>query len=367
MSNVNAFFSASYQEARHKFREAVLRAGARPRQYGHSGRGANGEDLTTDAAIVGDIALPNLVVMTTGLHGVEGFCGSGCLVGLLEQRLLAERNVDTAVLLVHALSPYGFAHLRRVDECNVDLNRNFIDHDRPHPRNDEYRNLHDLVIPQAWDGPSRQAAEVGIRSYVEQNGQHAFISALTKGQYEFPEGMFFGGFSPAFSNVLWRQLLHEFGSQRRRVCVIDVHSGLGPRGYGEIQFEGSSSDPEFKRAQVWYNGQVTAPDNGSSSSASLTGFSATAVAETLPDVERTCVTLEFGTLQLEQVLLALRGDHWLHAKAPDDLRLRREIKQQMRDAYYCDDGVWKQSVVDRAAEVFLRSLNGICDGRKNTP
>ncbi|RWE20568.1 MAG: DUF2817 domain-containing protein [Mesorhizobium sp.] len=358
MSSVNAFFSADYQEARHKFREAVLRAGATPLRYPHSGRGPRGESLTTDAAIVGDIALPNLVVVTTGLHGVEGFCGSGCLVGLLEQRLLAERNVDTAVLLVHALSPYGFANLRRVDECNVDLNRNFIDHHRPLPRNDEYRNLHDLVIPESWDGPLRQAAEIGIRSYVEENGQRAFISALTKGQYEFPDGMFFGGFSPAFSNVLWRQLLNEFGSQRRRVCVMDVHSGLGPRGYGEIQFEDSSSDREFERAQLWYNGQATAPDKGSSS-ASLTGFSATAVAETLPDAERTCVTLEFGTLELDQVLLALRGDHWLHAKNSDDERLRAEIKQRMRDAYYCEDPVWKRDVVTRASEVFKQSLKGI--------
>ncbi|MFD2053704.1 M14 family metallopeptidase [Mesorhizobium calcicola] len=359
MSNVKAFFSAHYQEARHKFREAAIRVGAKPLQYRHCGFGPNGEELTTDVALVGDIALPNLVIVTAGLHGVEGFCGSGCLIGILEQRLLAERNGDTAVLLVHALSPHGFAYLRRVDECNVDLNRNFIDHAKPLPRNDEYRKLHDLVVPQCWEGPSRETAEVAIRSYVEQNGHQAFISALTKGQYEFPDGMFFGGLSPAFSNMLWRRLLKLYDSQHERICVIDVHSGLGPRGYGEIQFEGRSSDLESMQAQAWYRNEVTVPDNGSSSSAALTGYSAVAVAETLPRAERICVTLEFGTQELEQVLCALRGDHWLHAKAPNDELLRREIKQGIRNAYYCDDGVWKLDVVGRAAEVFISSLRGI--------
>lgn len=366
MSNLENCFSADYQQARLKFRDAATQAGAALAEFRHPGRGPSDEILSTDVATLGDASLPNLVVVLTGLHGIEGFCGSGSLVGLLEQGIVKERRSDTAIMLVHALNPYGFAHLRRVNEDNVDLNRNFIDHGKPFPRNDEYRKLHASLLPECWEGPSRDAAERALRLYEETNGYDNFISAVTRGQYEFADGLFYGGRSPAFSNSLWLLLLSQHASQRRRVGVIDIHSGLGPRGYGEIQFERGPLDPEYQRAQTWYRGEVTTAENGSSSSAEITGYSAVAVSETLPSVECTCVTLEFGTVEVGQVLTALRGDHWLHAKAPYDERLKRRIKQEMRDAYYCDDVAWKRDVVDRTVEVFRRSLQGLSENGVST-
>ncbi|MER9313696.1 M14 family metallopeptidase [Mesorhizobium australicum] len=361
MSTLESCFSVDYQRARLKFRDAATQADAVLIEFRHPGRGPNDEVLSSDVAIFGDSTLPKLVVVNTGLHGVEGLCGSGCLVGLLEERIVNERSSDTAVLLVHALNPYGFAHLRRVDEDNVDLNRNFVNHKKPFPKNDEYRKLHGSLLPECWEGPSRDAAESALRVYAEANGYDNFISAVTRGQYEFADGLFFGGRSPAFSNSLWRRLLSEYGSQRERVCVIDIHSGLGPRGYGEIQFERGPLDPEYQRAQTWYRGAVTTAENGSSSSAAITGYSAIAVSETLPTAERTCVTLEYGTVELEQVLSALRGDHWLHARASNDPRLTRDIKQNMRDAYCCDEAEWKRDVAERAVEVFRWSLHGLSE------
>lgn len=361
MSNLENCFSVDYQQARLKFRDAATQAGATLAEFRHPGRGPGDEVLSTDVAILGDASLPNLVVVLTGLHGVEGFCGSGSLVALLEQGIVKERTSDTAIMLVHALNPYGFAHLRRVNEDNVDLNRNFIDHGKPFPRNDEYRKLHASLLPECWEGPSRHAAESALRFYEETNGYDNFISAVTRGQYEFADGLFYGGRSPAFSNSLWRRLLSEYGSQRERVCVIDIHSGLGPRGYGEIQFERGPLDPEYQRAQTWYRGAVTTAENGSSSSAAITGYSAIAVAETLRTSERTCVTLEYGTVELGQVLSALRGDHWLHARASNDPRLTRDIKQNMRDAYCCDEAAWKRDVAERAVEVFRWSLHGLSE------
>ena len=39
--------------------------------------------------------------------------------------------------MIHALNPFGFAHLRRANEDNVDLNRNFVDHEGGnYPEND---------------------------------------------------------------------------------------------------------------------------------------------------------------------------------------------------------------------------------------
>ncbi len=45
---------------------------------------------------------------------------------------------DLAVVLIHAINPYGFAWIRRVNEDNVDLNRNCIDFGAAIPENPGY-------------------------------------------------------------------------------------------------------------------------------------------------------------------------------------------------------------------------------------
>ena len=73
------------------------------------------------------------MVIISETHGVEGFCGSGCQVGFLVERVYEGLPKTVGVALVHALNPYGFAWLRRVNEDNVDLNRNFRDFTEPPP------------------------------------------------------------------------------------------------------------------------------------------------------------------------------------------------------------------------------------------
>ena len=68
--------------------------------------------------------------------GVEGFAGSAIQIQFLKERIGGpELPRSFGVLLIHALNPYGFAHLRRANECNVDLNRNFVDFAQPLPEN----------------------------------------------------------------------------------------------------------------------------------------------------------------------------------------------------------------------------------------
>ena len=85
-----------------------------------------------DVACLGPGQSRAVLVLTSGTHGVEGFCGSGCQVSLLEDsRFLRQiERAGIALLMIHAVNPYGFSHLRRVNEDNVDLNRNFIPFDR---------------------------------------------------------------------------------------------------------------------------------------------------------------------------------------------------------------------------------------------
>src|SRR5258706_10981718 len=128
------YFAHSYAEARDKFLAAGAVCGARVFRHVHpSERGAVGEELSIDIVQLGDDAAPGLLLLTSGTHGVEGFCGSGCQVALLHDDafLAAIERSGMNVLILHALNPYGFSHLRRSNEDNADLNRNFVDFSAP--------------------------------------------------------------------------------------------------------------------------------------------------------------------------------------------------------------------------------------------
>ena len=61
---------------------------------------------------------------------------------------------------------------------------------------------------------------------------------MSGGQCEFPDGLFYGGVRPAWSNGVLRQVLREHGAQRAHARLDRLPYGLGPRGHGEKIFAG---------------------------------------------------------------------------------------------------------------------------------
>ena len=103
-------FSATYAEARQKFLEAADAAGLRVEAKPHPAKGLQGEDLAMDVARDGHPSASKLLILSSGCHGVEGYCGSGVQVAALRDAELRERAAarGVAILHIHALNPYGF-------------------------------------------------------------------------------------------------------------------------------------------------------------------------------------------------------------------------------------------------------------------
>src|SRR5262249_6189169 len=148
-------------------------------------------------------------VVISGTHGVEGFCGSGCQVGLLLDEVYRALPNNVGMVLVHALNPYGFAWLRRVNEDNIDLNRNFQDFSKPLPSSTAYEAVHDALVPLDWDGPFRLSADAEIQKYIQTHGMPAFQAAVSGGQYSRPNGLFFGGTGETWSNIAFRKIMSQ--------------------------------------------------------------------------------------------------------------------------------------------------------------
>jgi hypothetical protein len=355
-----AHFASSYMQARAKFLAAAAARGAALESQVVPGvRGAENEELALDVARLGAADADSLLVLSSATHGVEGYCGSGAQVALLHDDGVVEAIEDSgaAVLFVHALNPYGFSHLRRANEDNVDLNRNFRDHAEPAPANAGYAELHPLLLPESWPPPVPN--EDRIAAWAARHGEKALQAAMTRGQYSHPDGLFFGGVRATWSNRTLRDVLRRHAAAARRIGWIDFHTGLGPSGHGEKIFAARDDAAVLVRTRAWWGPDVTSFYDGSSNSAALTGVLFNAVYEEFPAAEYTGIALEFGTLPLPDVLLALRAEGWLHRhpEAPD--RLATAIRRRMRDAYYVDTDAWKEQVGRQSRDATLRALDGL--------
>jgi hypothetical protein len=363
MTRITDAFSASYREARDKFLAAARQAGLPVRSYAHPLKGRDGEDLAMDVVVDGAPGSRKMLIVSSACHGVEGYCGTGVQVFSLHDAELREkaRAQDVAVLYVHALNPHGFSWVRRVTHENVDLNRNFHDYGKPLPVNLGYREIHDLLLPDAW--PPDAANKAAVSEYLATRGEKAYQAAISGGQYEFEDGLFFGGKAATWSNQTIRQVLRDHAAGVEKLAWIDLHTGLGPSGLGERIFANRDDKAAYERASAWWGGAgktpVTSMYDGSSTSAVLTGMMFAAAYEECPQAEYTGMAMEYGTLPVLQVMQALRADHWLHNHPGADAALAREIKQGLMDAFYTNTDVWKTQIVTQARESMLQAVDGL--------
>lgn len=358
---VESYFSATYAEARDKFRAEAKAAGAVLTTYENpNAKGPDGGVLTTDVACLGPADAEGVYLTISGTHGAEGFCGSGAQIGHFRDKLFSAMPAKTKAVMIHAINPYGFAHIRRVTEDNVDLNRNFQDFSKPLPVNTAYEEVHDLLLPPHWEGQGRAAADQAILAYQQKHGAFAFQAAMSGGQYSRPDGLFFGGQKPTWSNDTFRRILKEHvPASAKRLVSIDFHTGLGPMGYGEPIYVGPEDKGFYDRAKAMFGPEVTNPNDGSSTSARVTGTVPEAFLGLPKSIEVTPIALEYGTQSWQLVTDALRGDHWLHARGGKSNMLAPVLKQKIRDAFYTDTPAWKAAIFGRAADFALRAFRGL--------
>ena len=351
-------FSQSYAEARDKFRAAADRAGLDVESHVHPMLGRDGETLAMDVARDGPKDARSVYLVSSACHGVEGFCGSGVQVAMLEDAAWqrAAHDAGVAVLYVHGLNPYGFSWWRRTTHENVDLNRNFRDFSREAPRNVDYDTLAALIVPSTW--PPSGEVTAALDRFAAERGDRALQQAMSGGQYHHPEGLFYGGAGPTWSQVTVRHVLQDHGRRCEKLAWIDLHTGLGPSGHGERIYAGHDDAAAISRARAWW-GDVTSIYDGSSTSALLTGMMFAAAYEECPQAEYTGIALEYGTLPQREVMTALRADQWLENHPEAAAAQRRAIKQQVRDAFYVDTDVWKAQIVEQAFDASRGALRGL--------
>jgi hypothetical protein len=356
------FFPADYQSARLGFISACKEAGFTPESFENASVAAPDKSkLFADCVWVGPKDASNVVVTIAGTHGAEGSYGSGCQTGWLRERRFENLPDDLAILHIHSINPHGFAWLRRVSEGNVDLNRNFIDFANL-PINEAYAEVHSLIVPDEWSSETPSKLQADLDNFVSGHGQKTFNRAVMGGQHSHPDGIFYGGTQPVWSNGLIANLATEKLSQAKHIAVIDMHTGLGPYGYAELICRHPADSDALRRARQWYGDSVTAAQAGESETPPVDGNLRMAFNRLCPQAQVTAIGIEVGTLPLDQVLMALYTDNWLHAKGDPTGPAHKRVMLDMRNAFYPDASDWTEPVYNRTQEVIEQAINGLESG-----
>ena len=337
--NAEEYFSPDYASARNRFREAAVNAGAALHAIVLDAKGPSGEALSIDIAWVGAPAPKRVFLHTTGLHGVEAYTGSAVQLALLAAR--PAPRADEALVLVHVLNPYGMAWLRRANESNVDLNRNFLVNGQRWagaPR--LYSVLDPLLNPPS--PPSRDGFAVRAAATALRHGVSRVKQAVAEGQYEYPRGLFYGGRVLEAGPRLYTDWLSRHLAMTEYVFALDLHTGLGRRGTDSVFHERAATPSRTLAASLERKLVDTSrPNVGYTVRGGLGG----ALPHVLPRARLDFVLQEIGTYPPLAVLHALREENRWHFHG--DGSLRHPAKLRLREVLCPAAPEWRREAVTR--------------------
>lgn len=348
-------FSTSYHEARRRFRDAAESAGATLRDY-HVPHDVEG-DLTIDVATVGGDAEPTIVT-SSGVHGVEGFMGSAIQLALL-QRLAKQPPRGIRHLLIHAVNPYGFAVLRRFNEDNVDLNRNFLEDPADYRGSpDGYTKLNHFLNPQS--PPSRlEPFKWKAIYYIGRFGLQALKQSVAGGQYEYPKGIFFGGDGPSASTRIVFENCDSWIAAAERIVHVDFHSGLGRFGSYRLllaELDGTEEAPWYADAFGIQHVEAKRIGDADSTAYRTTGPFGAWLQQHFAPREYRFVTAEYGTYDPIRVLGAIRAENRAHHySANDNSSIRQHTKTELLECFCPKSPAWRRQVVQSGLGIVRQS------------
>lgn len=259
-------------------------------------------------------------------------------------------------VFLHAVNPYGFAWVRRVDENNVDPNRNFIiDDERFHGAHERYAELDPFLNPRRppslWEPFTLKAIPLVVRY-----GVPALRQAIAEGQYDYPRGLFFGGAAPSEMQRLLAAHFPRWLRESRHVVHLDFHTGLGARGACKLLIDYPLSERHRGRLTRWFGADsFEAGDSRGIAYTAKGGFGPWCMSRGLAS-DYLFAYAEFGTYRPIQVLAGLRAENQAHHWGAPESPATRRAKERLKELFCPADDEWRSRALERSREIVRRTL-----------
>jgi hypothetical protein len=324
----------------------VQKAGGRLHILELGARAPSGSTLSIDIGWLGSQTPQNVLLHSSGIHGVEGFAGSAIQLQLLDR--LPRLPDNTALILAHVLNPFGMAWLRRVNENNVDLNRNFLSDGQYSGCPPDYARVDSFLSPKTK--PDHDFFLVKAALMIRRFGLTPLVQAIGGGQYEYPQGLFFGGKKLEEGPEKYHAFLCERLSAAKQVLAIDVHTGLGRFGRDLLIVE----RPHYENLRRVFGRRVISSEPAHGPVYRIRGGLHNLLSHAMPAADFHYMTQEFGTYNPIKVLHRLREENrWHHF---GNGTLDHATKRALRNAFYPASRRWRRRVLSRGRAVIELGL-----------
>lgn len=364
-----AYFLDSYAESRNAFRDKA----------DYMKKNFRGVTITSvpvpgkkDADLSVDILyLPaqkekkRLLILSSGVHGVEGFTGSALQRMFLDEFATRKFLETTGVIIIHAMNPFGFKNIRRVTENNVDLNRNCATDLKLYSSiNQGYPSVSPLINPAekaATGSFGNVFFHIKAVAMMLKASMKSLRQAILQGQYEFPQGLYFGGrdLEPQVRAIA--PVVAKAVREYPLVMNIDLHTGYGERGVLHL-FPNPIQDKKI-RAMVEKTFDGYRIDWGDGADFyTVTGDFSTYLGSLMTRGTYLPMTFEYGTLNSQTTMGSLKSLHTTmlenqgiqHGYAgPDD---EKRIKTRFKEMYYPSSPAWRTKVMQDTRAILRSSM-----------
>lgn len=336
-------FNSSYDQAREAFLTECRHQNLTVAQHLLPDRsGVSGEPLYTDIATLGNTESDTVLIVSSGVHGVEGYAGSALQIGLLRSGILRALPLGCVAYVVHAINPFGFSYRRRVNEDNIDLNRNFIDFDRAIPNSPDFDEFQSFVSAGLESGMCNDLLQAASR-YRALYGESKYQRALTMGQYTEPTGVYYGGDRLTWSNRTWRKLLDGVLPGKTRAFHIDIHTGLGDHGEETLIYTRDVERAGFRLAcDCFGSDELLIP--GKNVTPNLNGPIPSSFAKFENKMCVIGVAPEYGTVPLTTMLSTLLEENELWQSGRQNETEYLDVLERMMKCFCPADDGWRTRV-----------------------
>ncbi|HEY2420628.1 MAG TPA: M14 family metallopeptidase [Neobacillus sp.] len=315
----------------------------------------------------------NLIVITSGVHGIEGYVGSA-MIDLFQQEFISRLDPNTTGLVyVHAVNPWGMKNFRRYNEDNVDLNRNFILNwnDFHTDSNKDYTELRAFFEKNRPLGNST-LHEMGFIGSLGKtaitSGTSKIEKALLTGQYTDPKGVYYGGSKDEPSTEMMKKIYAEIvASDYQNIVHIDLHTGYGPKYQMSIFSSSSETMTEAEAKKAFHYPLVLTPDSKDFyvTSGDNTEYMYGLQKQTKSSKKIYSTTFEFGTLgdgtiASIQSLKNTIDENRLYWQGSTNDVTKEIIKNRYKEMFYPSEEKWRK----KAEKDFQQAIKGVLNNRE---
>jgi Protein of unknown function (DUF2817) len=352
-----SYFSPDYFTAKSRWRSAANRLGCRLESHEINAASPINDPLTIDVAILGNPLAHKTIVISSGLHGVEGLFGSAVQLALLEQSLPNRKlGSDLAIVMIHLLNPFGCAWCRRWNEDNIDLNRNFLVGDEVYRgAPPAYSLLDGFLNPQS--PPDRFEPflwkSLGL---INRYGMSTLKNTLPVGQYEFPQGLFFGGNNRSQTQSILTAHLRRWLGLSKQVFQLDLHSGLGKWGTYQLFAQLASDAPRCQWLYKYFDKDKLLMIDAEETVYQPHGSLGNWCQASFPDLIYDFLLAEFGTYSMLRVLKALRAENRAHWWGKAEAKSAQAAKQELLEVFVPKSPQWRSLVLQQGIDLCLAGI-----------